>query len=413
MSISSHAQHLAARLRPRSRRQYLIAAVVLLAVIGGTGYWFLGRADSAAVEATVATVSTGTFQQTVSGSGTIAPAKQADLDFAVSGRVTAVKVEAGDTVDKGDVLATLDTVSLDAALASAKAQREAAETTVENDGDESSTQRAANEASLASAEADVALAQDDRDAATLTATFTGTVADVTIAVGDQAGSSSSSSSTPSGSAQGAAGATTDAATTASTAAVTLVKPTTFVVDVDVPAADIEQVKEGLQAEITPSGATEAIFGTVRDVGRVAEVGTSGAATFPVTVSITGAQEGLYSGTSADVSIVVKQIEDVMTVPSQALTTTGGTTYVTVVDGSSTTRTAVTVGETYGVSTEITKGLAVGDQVQVATPGRIRSTGSGGGQQGGFPGGGMPSGGGFPSGGMPGGGTGGFPGAGAR
>lgn len=379
-------------------------------MIGAAGYWFLGRADSAPAQATVATVSTGTFQDTVTGSGTIAPAQQADLDFAVSGRITSVEVEAGDTVSKGDVLATLDTVSLDAALASAKAQQEAAETTVANDGSETSTQRASNDASLASAEADVAQAEDDLDAATLTATFSGTVAAVTIAVGDQAGSSSSSSS---GSAQGGtAAAATDTASTTSTAAITLVKPTKFVVDVDIAAADIEQVKEGLQVQVTPADATEAIFGTVKDVGRVAETGTSGTATFPVTVSITGAQKDLYSGTTADVSIIVKQIEDVLTVPSQALTTTGDKTYVTLVDGSSTKKTAVTVGETYGMSTQITKGLAEGDKVQIAAVGRARttgSTGSGGQQEGGFPGGGT-GGGGFPGGGT--GGTGGgFPGGG--
>lgn len=371
-------------------------------MIAGTSYWFFGRADSAEAQPTVATVSSGTFQQTVSGSGTIEPAQQADLDFAVSGRVTAVKVEAGDTVSKGDVLATLDTVSLDAALASAKAQQEAAETTVANDGSESSTQRASNEANLASAEADVVQAEDDLDAATLKATFSGTVAAVTVAVGDQAGSSSSSSA---GAAAAQGGASTGTTTTTSTAAVTLVKPSTFIVDVDVAAAEIADVKEGLQAEITPADATDPIFGTVKDVGRVAETGTSGTATFPVTVSVTGEQEGLYAGTSAEVSIIVKQLTDVVTVPSQALTTTDGTTYVTKVDGSSTKKTAVTIGETYGMSTEITKGLAVGDEVQIAATGRARGTGttgggSGGGQlpAGGFPGGGTPPDG-FPAGGF--------------
>jgi macrolide-specific efflux system membrane fusion protein len=298
-------------------------------------------------------------------------------------------------------------VALDAALASAEAQREAAETTVANDGSDTSTQRAANEAALASAEADVAQAEEDLEAATLRATFTGTVASVTIAVGDQAGSSSSSSSSSSsgGSAAGGTGATGTASTTTSTAAITIVKPTTFVVDADVAAADIEQVKEGLQVEVTPADATEPIFGTVADVGRVAETGTSGTATFPVTVSITGKQEGLYAGTSADVSIIVKQVADVLTVPSQALTTTDGKTYVTVVDGSRTKKTAVTVGETYGMSTEITQGLAEGDQVEIAAIGRARVSGSsgGGGQgEGGFPaGGGMPPGGGT-GGGFPGG-----------
>lgn len=400
MSITSHARQLSSRLRPRGRRQYLVTAAVLIVLVGA-GWWFLGRSDHAEAQSTVATVAAGTFQQTVTGSGTIAPAKQADLSFAVSGRVTAVEVEAGDTVDKGDVLATLDTVTLDAALASAKAQREAAATTVANDGSESSTQRAANEADLVSANAAVAEAEQDLEDATLRATFSGTVASVAVAVGDQAGSSQGSAAAGAG-AGAATGATTGAAaTTQTTAAITLVKPKKFVVDVDIAAADIAQVKKGLQAEITQADATDKIFGTVQDVGRVAETGTSGTATFPVTVAVTGSQDALYSGTSADVSIIVKQVEDILTVPSQALTTADGKTYVTVVDGSSTKRTAVTVGETYGMSTEITKGLAEGDEVQVVTPARIRGGGSssGGQQPGADFGGGMPPGGmsGFPGG----------------
>lgn len=367
-----------------------MAALVL--VVGGASYWFIGRSDSAEAQTTVSTVATGTFQQSVTGSGTLASAKQADLDFAVSGRITAVKVEAGDKVKKGDVLATLDTVSLDAALASAKAQAEAAATTVANDGSETSTQRASNEAGLVSARADVTQAEDDLAAATLTAPFTGTVASVTIEVGDQAGSSSSSSG------QGGAAAGGSSTTTATTtAAVTLIKPSQFVVDVDIAASDIANVKDGLQAEITPTGATEPIFGTVKQVGRVAETGTSGTATFPVMIGVTGSQKDLYIGTSADVSIIVKQVADVLTVPTQALTTVDGKTYVTLVDGASTKKTAVTVGETYGMSTEITQGVKVGDKVQVATIGRIRTSGSSsgrGGQEmpsGGFPGGGMPPG----------------------
>ncbi|MFI5429034.1 efflux RND transporter periplasmic adaptor subunit [Aeromicrobium sp. UC242_57] len=408
MSFSHRAQHLAIRLRPRSRRQGVVAAVVIALVIGGVGYWFTGRSDSAEAQATVSTATVGTFQSSVTGTGTLASAKQADLDFTVSGRVTGVEVEAGDVVKKGDVLATLDTVSLKAALASARAQQDAAETTVADDGSESSVQQASNEASLASAQADVAQAEDDLAAAELVAPFSGTVASVTVEVGDQAGSSSSSGG------QGAAAAggstTSSTASTTSTAAITVIQPTKFVVDVDIAAADIANVKKGLQAEITPSGATEAIFGTVKDVGRVAETGTSGAATFPVTIGVTGSQKDLYVGTSAEVAIIVKQVEDVLTVPTQALTTTDGKTYVTLVNGSTTKKVAVTVGETYGMSTEITKGVVEGDQVQVAAIGRARTTGSGsgGGQglpSGGFPGGGMPPGGA--------GGTGGFPGGAPR
>jgi multidrug efflux pump subunit AcrA (membrane-fusion protein) len=385
--ISESLRGLVSRVRPRSSRQYVLTAVAAVVVLGGIGYAVLGRSDSASATTTTSTVVTGTFQQTVTASGTIDPADEADLSFEVSGRVTKVKVKAGDKVTKGEVLARLDTVSLDAALATANAQLEAAETTAADDGSSSSTQQASNNAAVASAEADVQTAKDNLAAATLKSTISGTVAAVDVVVGDQASGSASSSSDSSGGSSGASGGASggtggstsstgsSSSSSTSTAAVTVVTPKKFVVDVDVAATDIKQVKKGLQAQITPNGATAAIFGTVKDVGLVAETSSSGAATFPVTVSVTGSQSGLYSGTTADVSIIVKQVPNVLTVPTLALSTSGGKTYVQKVNGSSTKKTAVTVGETYGASTEIKSGLKAGDKIQLTTPGQLR-TGTG-------------------------------------
>ncbi|GAB2781155.1 efflux RND transporter periplasmic adaptor subunit [Nocardioides salsibiostraticola] len=316
----------------------------------------LTRPAAETVEATIAEATIGTYQTTVTATGTIEPSKQADLDFSVTGRVTNVSVEPGDTVKVGDTLAQLDTAALDAELASARAQLEAAETTADEDGEESSVQRASHDAAVASAEATVVGAAQSLDAATLTATFRGTVAAVTVEVGDQAGSGATSTNAGSG------GAT---ATTVSTAAVTVITPKTFVVTADVAADDIDQVSEGLQVTITPSGAAEDVYGTVAEVGRVAEADDSGAATFPVTVTVTGTQDGLYAGTSADLSIIVKQIPDVLTVPTSAVSSEDGTTYVDKIDGSTTERTTVEVGQTFGAATEITAGLVEGDQMEVA------------------------------------------------
>lgn len=362
------------RLRPRSRRQYVIVASAIVVVLAATGFWVFGRSDSTAAQSTVAAAATGTFQQTVTGSGTIQPAEQADLNFGVSGRVMKVSVSAGDKVKKGQVLAELDTVSLDAALVSANAQLDAASTTAASDAAASGAQRASDAANLASARASLAQATVNLAAATLRSTIKGTVAAVTVAVGDQTGSSGQSLTAGSGqqSAAGNGGSSgngdsASSASTASTAAVTVVSPKQFDVDVQVAATDIQQIKKGLQATITPTGATAAIFGTVKEVGLVATVGSSGAATFPVTVAVTGSQSGLYAGTSASVSIIVKQVQNVLTVPSLALTTSGGKTYVEQVTGSSTKRTLVKVGQTYGASTQITSGLSTGDKVTVTIP----------------------------------------------
>ncbi|NHA02073.1 hypothetical protein G5V59_27170 [Nocardioides sp. W3-2-3] len=174
-------------------------------------------------------------------------------------------------------------------------------------------------------------------------------------------------------------------------------------DATVSSSDVEKVKKGMQAEITVSGIDETVYGTVSEVGLVAETDSSGAAAFPVTVEVTGTREDLFAGTSADLAIVTSQRADVLTVDSRALQTDGDTTYVDKVTDAATgatTKTVVATGEASGMVTEVTSGLAEGDVVKV--PG-FSGPGGGGNQDmqqrmqermqngGGFPGGGTPPG----------------------
>jgi macrolide-specific efflux system membrane fusion protein len=133
-----------------------------------------------------------------------------------------------------------------------------------------------------------------------------------------------------------------------------------------------------------------VEGTVQTVGLVASADDSGVATFPVTLDVTGERDDIYAGSSATVSIVVEERENVLTIPAMALHTEGDTTYVNkVVDGKAV-RTDVKVGETFGGQTEITSGLAEGDQVQVAIAAPSGGTGNNnqnGGGENVFPGGG--------------------------
>jgi len=65
-----------------------------------------------------------------------------------------------------------------------------------------------------------------------------------------------------------------------------------------------------------------VYGTVGSIGVVATT-TSGVSSFPVVVNVTGSPTGLFGGTSANVSIIVKELQDVVVVPSGAISYTGG------------------------------------------------------------------------------------------
>jgi macrolide-specific efflux system membrane fusion protein len=351
----------------------VLAGVVVVAAGGGTAWWLLRPAEATTSPVVVA-VSVGTQRQTVSATGTVQPAERADLSFSVTGEVTEVLVKEGDTVKAGQALAQVDDTLLQAQLTAAQARLDAAEDQAADSDDASA------DAAVVSAESDVAAARESVEQATLTAPMAGTVAAVDLAVGDRVGSQQQSGAED------------------STAQVTVVSTGTFVVEAKVSAADAAKVKQGLATEITPIGADEPVEGTVRIVGLVAEADSSGAATFPVTVDVTGERDDLYAGSSATVAIVVEERENVLTVPAMALHTEDGTTYVNKVDGEKTVRVDVEVGESFGIQTEITAGLSEGDQVEVQAnvPGR---SGGGGGDGGDtvFPGGG-----GGPMGGGPGG-----------
>lgn len=338
-----------------------------------------------------------TLRQSVSATGTLAPAHEADLSFGSSGTVTDVNVAMGDRVTAGQVLARIDPTDLEAEVTQAQAGLDAASAAASaaRSAGASSAQIASLDAQTAVAKTALATAASDLAAARLTSPIAGVVAAVNIAVGDQVSGSASGSAAGSGSgAAGSGAAGSGAAQSGSGSAagsqIVVISTAAWKVNATVGPADIAAVKKGLQAEITPTGTATKVFGTVASVGVVAT--TSGSSsTFPVTIAVTGKPSGLYAGTSVSISIVTKQISDALTVPTAAVTTENGQTVVHKVSGSTTVTTPVTVGLVSGQTTQIVSGLAEGDQVQfalrTAMPGGRSSAGAGpGGFGGGFGGG---------------------------
>ncbi|HEY2636625.1 MAG TPA: hypothetical protein VGI54_04495, partial [Solirubrobacteraceae bacterium] len=84
---------------PRRARHSPLTPVLAVLAAGGVaaGIVLVGPASSSGgtTGREVATATRGVVQQTVSGSGNLEPAKQDELTFATSGRVTHVYVHAG------------------------------------------------------------------------------------------------------------------------------------------------------------------------------------------------------------------------------------------------------------------------------------------------------------------------------
>jgi macrolide-specific efflux system membrane fusion protein len=247
----------------------------LVAVLGLGAWWGLRSddgADSGTADAAdqVVEATTGPMALTVSAEGTVAAAETDDLSFTSAGTVTAVNVSAGDVVHAGQVLATIDSAELEAAVADAEADAADAEAALADDEDAgaSDEQIDADQSRLTSAEDGLASAQERLAGAQLVASFDGTVASVDITVGEELASGGAGGTELTGSATGT-GQTADTLGesdtqglptsteqgTSATPHIQVVSAGTFTVELGFDDTDIEHLEVGQTATVSLSTAS--------------------------------------------------------------------------------------------------------------------------------------------------------------
>jgi multidrug efflux pump subunit AcrA (membrane-fusion protein) len=382
--------------------------VVVLGAAGGALWAVRGSSADAPAYQLVAAASS-TLRQTVSSTGTIEPAQQANLNFAASGQVTSVAVTVGQKVKAGQVLATVNSASLAASVAQAKATRssDAAKLSADQAAGWAVTaaQLTADQAAVTAAGNQVTDAEQALAQAKLTSPITGVVASVSLSVGQQVSGAGSSGGGGSGGGSGgggsgsggvgsagasSGGSSGSGSSSASSAQVVVISTGAYVVNATVDDTQVGLVRAGDQAVIVPDGATTPAYGTVSSVGLIATT-TSGVASYPVTIAVTGTPGGLYAGAGASVTLIVRQLSNVTTVPAAAVQyTSGGAVVYEIANGRQVAH-PVTVGMTSGGQTQIVSGLSAGTQV-VAPAARTGAGGTTGGTTrrgggGGFGGGG--------------------------
>jgi macrolide-specific efflux system membrane fusion protein len=347
-------------------------AVIVLAAGGSAGY-FLTRNDKAAAATTTTTetVSTGTIRQSVSATGTLAPASEENLNFSASGEVTKVAVSEGQHVKKGQTLAKIDSASLSAAVAQAEATVAGDEARVDDDSsnDASDTQVAADEAALTAAKNQLASAKSQLASATMTSPIDGVVAAVNLTVGESV--SGSAASNPNGS--------DSSDSSSSDPQILVISTNSWLVNATVDATSVGLIKKGNQAQLTVTGASDTVYGTISSIGLVSS-SSSGTASYPVVIDVTGSPSGLHDGANVTATLIYKQVSNVLVVPTLALhRNADGGQYVEQVKNGKTVQTTVRVGIASGGQTQIVSGLSAGDKIIVpqVTLGRGGTGGNGG------------------------------------
>jgi multidrug efflux pump subunit AcrA (membrane-fusion protein) len=133
------------------KRKVLVVLVLVFAILGGSVVY--AQAGKPTTTYRTALVTYGTITQTIGLAGNLAPVSEADLDFPASGTVSLVEVSVGETVFRGELLASLDPTILAAQLSQAKATLSSAKSKLAQD------QAGPTAQSLASAQNPVSSAQ--------------------------------------------------------------------------------------------------------------------------------------------------------------------------------------------------------------------------------------------------------------
>ena len=350
-------------------------AVVVIVIIAVAAWAMSGGKKEEDINFKEEKVALKTLQNSVTATGTIEAVTSVTVGTQVSGIVNKLYVDYNSQVKKGQVIAELDKTNLLSELNTAKANLASAQSSlnyqaanmeryktlykkglVSADEYENAllTYRQAKE-QVASSKENVQRAQTNLGYATITSPIDGTVISKSVEEGQ-----------------------TVAASFNTPELFTIAKDlTNMQVVANVDEADIGNVKEGDRVTFTVDAYPDDTFeGTVKQV-RLEATTTNNVVTYEVVISAPNADLKLKPGLTANVTIYTQERSGVLAVANKALRFTPtketvgkdmkivdckGKNKVWTLNGNTLTAHPVTIGQTDGINTEITKGLKQGDKI---------------------------------------------------
>lgn len=131
------------------------------------------------------------------------------------------------------------------------------------------------------------------------------------------------------------------------------------VTVSVSEALVPKLAIGDEVDVTVGAVEQSFTGTIRSVEKSANIQTK---LYTVVVNVPAEVSGLLSGMFADVTFRTDTSASTIVVPAEAILTSGSTQYVYVVEGETAKYVEVTTGLTGNGVTEVTSGLTAGQQL---------------------------------------------------
>lgn len=347
----------------------VLALVFGIAACGGSDQQAQARVDDSEVvvlqPTDVATAQLESVAQSVVLTGSLNPYRIAEVRAQVPGLVSSIRVDRGDPVTAGQVMAVLDAQGIRSSAAGARAQVAAAEANLALAQQRYESSRklfeagaisqidfqaaeAALEAArgqLAAAQAQSASASESARQATITAPFTGEVSSRMVNVGE--------------------------AVNPGQALFQVVNTTVLELAGQIPVREASRVQRGQTVEFTIDAYPGQVF--VGEVERVEPVADPTPRRVGVYLRLPNADRSLVGGLYASGRIVTGGQDSLVVIPSQALREQGGTPFVWVIANNVLEQRPVTVGTTdtaRGI-VGIVSGLQPGEQVLIA-PGDARA-----------------------------------------
>lgn len=336
--------------RAERRRKKLIRRGIIGGVVGGivliaiVATLIINAQPQGATDPVTDMVTEGTFTTTVEAKGQLKPISASVVSPSVDGTVEQINVQAGQSVNEGDVLMTIKNDELDRNVAEAQRAVAAAQEDLANaqktaaaaqaapttDTDGASATAAAGAASIAStdtsavsaAQRSLASAQANLDQAnakaagrTVTAPSSGSIVELNAKVG---------ATVTGGMIMG------ESDTSGGKQCMQIADLSKMKVTVQVGEKDIAKIAVGQSANVTYPAFPDIVSqGTVTAIASVANSDSNyggGSVTFNVDILIEAPDSRLKPGMTAEVSVVTEQLDDVVMVPTMALMTEDGEHY---------------------------------------------------------------------------------------
>lgn len=318
----------------------VVGAIVLIATVATL---IINAQPQGATEPVTDLVTEGTFTTTVEAKGQLKPISASVVSPSVDGTVEQMNVQAGQSVNEGDVLMTIKNDELDRNVAEAQRAVAAAQEDLANaqkataaaqaapmtdaDGASAAAAGAASNAStdtsavsaaqrsLASAQANLEQANAKAAGRTVTAPSSGSIVELNAKVG---------ATVTGGMIMG------ESDTSGGKQCMQIADLSKMKVTVQVGEKDIAKIAVGQSANVTYPAFPDIVSqGTVTAIASVANSDSNyggGSVTFNVDILIEAPDSRLKPGMTAEVSVVTKQLDDVVMVPTMALMTEDGEHY---------------------------------------------------------------------------------------